>query len=76
MQRRKEGGLSQREVAERSGIGKSYISILELGESIPTVETIMRLAKGFNVKFSTLARQIETECDKEGLNFNEKENLH
>lgn len=42
--RRKELGLKQAEVEERSEIGYKYLSRIERAQSIPSTEVIMRLA--------------------------------
>jgi len=42
-----ETGLTQAEVAERSGLKQSNISRIESGRSTPTVKTLMHLAKGY-----------------------------
>ncbi len=42
--RRKQLGLKQSEVEERSGIGYKYLSKIERAVSIPSTEVIMRLA--------------------------------
>ena len=42
--RRRALGLKQAQVEERAGLGYKYLSNLERGISIPSVEVIMRLA--------------------------------
>lgn len=42
--RRRELGLRQSEVEERANIGYKYLSNIERGISIPSIEVIMRLA--------------------------------
>jgi transcriptional regulator with XRE-family HTH domain len=49
---RKTVGLTQRAVADESGIKASYISRLESGEVNPTVSTMEGLAKGLGVDSS------------------------
>lgn len=46
MQERSEAGLTQIELAKRSGIRQSNISRIEKGESIPTLSTLNKLAYG------------------------------
>ena len=54
-----EEGLTQKELAERSGIRQSNISRIENGSCSPTVATLEALAKGWgrtlNVNFATKA---------------------
>ena len=42
--RRRELGLKQAQVEEMAGIGYKYLSNIERGISIPSIEVIMRLA--------------------------------
>lgn len=46
--RRKQLGLKQSEVEEKAGIGYKYLSNIERGISIPSIEVIMRLAMALN----------------------------
>ena len=46
MQARIDGGLTQQQLAERSGMNASNISRLETGGSKPTLRTLQQLAKG------------------------------
>ncbi len=41
---RKNAGLSQKELAERIGADKGYISRIERGLTVPTVSTLYRIA--------------------------------
>ena len=46
---RRERGLTQEEVAERSGFSQQYISGLERGRRNPTVVTLYELAQALRV---------------------------
>jgi DNA-binding phage protein len=46
---RKRVGLTQVELALRSGIGQSEISRIERGEGNPTVETLSRVGRSLNL---------------------------
>ena len=46
---RREKGLTQEEVAERSGFSQQYISSLERGRRNPTVITLYELAQAIEV---------------------------
>jgi len=48
-QLREEKKLSQREVEERSGLLRAYLSPVENGHTIPTVETLQKWAKALEV---------------------------
>jgi transcriptional regulator with XRE-family HTH domain len=63
---RKEKGLSQEEVEERSGFSQQYLSDLENGKRNPTVITLYELAKALNVGYLDLLtppRKNKTERD-------------
>lgn len=46
--------LSQKALAERSGVSVSYVSMLERGQRSPPLETIEKLARALGVPPSTL----------------------
>lgn len=46
---RREAGLTQEEVAVRSGFSQQYISGLERGQRNPTVATLFELSQAFGV---------------------------
>ena len=50
-------GLSQEAFAERVDLSKNYIGNLERGEYEPSVSTLARAAKQFNLKASDLLRE-------------------
>ena len=45
---RKEKGLSQDELAEKLGVSRQSISLWENGQTQPTIENILALARIFN----------------------------
>ena len=47
---RKESGLTQKELAERTGIAQGDISKLENGSANPSIRTLRRLAEGMGMK--------------------------
>lgn len=47
---RKSSGLTQKELAEKTGISQGDISKLENGTGNPSIRTLQRLAKGMNKK--------------------------
>lgn len=47
-------GLTLEALAERSGVSRSMISVIERGESSPTAVLLERLATGLNVALATL----------------------
>ena len=47
---RKSSGLTQKQLAERTGIARSDISKLESGNGNPSLRTLERLAKGMGMR--------------------------
>lgn len=43
-------GLSQREVADRMGVDRAYVSGLEMGKRNPTIITLWTIAEVLNIK--------------------------
>ena len=58
---RKRAGLTQEELAERSGYGQQYISTLERGLRNPTVITVHDLANALGVNYLELLLPIAGE---------------
>ena len=51
---RKQLNISQEELAERCGVHRTYIGSIERGEKSPTLNTIVKFAKGLNVELVDL----------------------
>ena len=47
---RRQSGLTQKELSERTGIAQADISKLERGNSNPSLRTLLRLADGLNMQ--------------------------
>lgn len=47
---RRESGLTQKELSERTGIAQADISKLERGNANPSLKTLQRLAVGMGMK--------------------------
>jgi transcriptional regulator with XRE-family HTH domain len=54
---RKEAGLTQEQLAERSGLSQQYLSKLESGRRNPTVVTLYELATALGVSHVELVRE-------------------
>ena len=52
LQGREDQNLSQRQLADRTGVTQSDISKIESGEANPTLETLKKLAKGLGMNLS------------------------
>ncbi len=50
IQARLDAGLTQKDLAERSGVRQSNISRIENGSAIPTLQTLKAIAKGTGKK--------------------------
>jgi transcriptional regulator with XRE-family HTH domain len=53
---RKERGLTQEQLAERSGLSQQYLSGLERGQRNPTIVTLYELAEALGVPHVELVR--------------------
>jgi DNA-binding XRE family transcriptional regulator len=49
---RRDAGLTQRQLAERTGINQSEISDIERGQANPTYHTLQTLAKGLRARLT------------------------
>jgi transcriptional regulator with XRE-family HTH domain len=47
---REQQGLSQEELAHRSGVHRTYVGGIERGERNPTVESLKKIADGLGVE--------------------------
>lgn len=56
---RKERGVSQEDLAERSELDRTYISLIENGRRQPTVSTLFAIADALGLKASEIVKQIE-----------------
>jgi transcriptional regulator with XRE-family HTH domain len=52
--RRVSAGLSQEDLAERTGLSQTWISRLEAGGANPTMETLNTLAEGLSIRLHDL----------------------
>src|SRR3984893_12862591 len=52
--------LSQRQLAARMGVPRTYISKIENGKAMPTLSSLDRLARALHVDISTLLRDAST----------------
>lgn len=58
-QRRAEAGLSQEEMAARTGFHRTYLSLLERGLKNPSLPALLRLAAGYNLTAAELLGRVE-----------------
>jgi transcriptional regulator with XRE-family HTH domain len=51
---REQRGLTQHQLAEKAGIGRSYLARLETARQDPTLSTLEKIAKALGVKVAEL----------------------
>lgn len=56
---RKAAGYTQEQLGLECGLTRVYISMLELGDNSPTLRTMVRLAKCFDIPVSTLIAEFD-----------------
>ena len=54
--KRESKGLTQIELAERSGVDRNYIGMLERGERNPSYLSLLKIAKGLNTQVFQLIK--------------------
>ena len=52
--------LTQEELAFRSGLDRTYISLLERGRRVPTIDTLFKLSRSLEVKPEDFIAQVES----------------
>jgi transcriptional regulator with XRE-family HTH domain len=56
---RQERGLSQETLAFESGLNRQFISLLELGQRSPSLQTVYKIADGLRISGSELLAMME-----------------
>ncbi len=56
---RQERGLTQEQLGFEADLRRTFVSVLELGQQQPTLTTIIKLARVFNLQLSELLREAE-----------------
>ena len=64
---RSDAGITQEKLAEAAGLDPGYISLIERGHRMPTVDTVFRLCRGLGTSPSALIREVEKRL--EGINY-------
>jgi transcriptional regulator with XRE-family HTH domain len=69
---RKKKTISQEKLAEKTGLNRIFISLIETGKRNPTLTTICKISQGLDIKASELLRlyeekvaEIKTQKDNE-----------
>lgn len=63
-QLRESGGLTQEQLADRAGLHRTYISLIERNERSPTLTTLVRLCEALGVDFAAFLRDLADEVDQ------------
>ena len=56
---RKERKLTLKDLSQRAGLSVPYLSDIERGVVNPSVETVQKIAKAYNMKFQNLFNDVE-----------------
>jgi transcriptional regulator with XRE-family HTH domain len=57
--RRERAGLSQEALADKAGLHRNYIGLLERGLRTPSIDVLRKLAFGLNTTMSSLIGELE-----------------
>jgi len=60
---RKRAGLSQEQLGLDAGLARNFVSLIELGQTQPTLETVYQLAKALGCEGSKLLTLVEKELN-------------
>lgn len=58
---RKEAGLTQEQLALEADLRRTFVSLLELGQQQPTLQTIFKLSAALNKRPSEIIAMVEFE---------------
>lgn len=61
--RRAEKGLGQEKLADKAGIHRTHVSLLERGKRMPTLEVVRKLAAGLDTTMASLMEELERPAD-------------
>jgi len=61
--KRKEKRLSQQYLANKSGLNRTYISLMERGLKAPSLTTIFKLSSTLEIDASTLIKELERDLE-------------
>ena len=69
---REVGGISQEELAFRTGLDRTYVSMLERSLRQPSLATVEKISVAFGMKPSSFVEMVEHACDFEATVFKAK----
>ena len=56
---RKKAGLSQEQLAEKAGVHRTYVSLLERDVKSPTVDVLLRICRALETKASDILKRLD-----------------
>jgi transcriptional regulator with XRE-family HTH domain len=56
---RKQAGLSQEALAERANLNADFLGFIERGDNVPTLTTVLQLARALGVQPSTIIKEFD-----------------
>lgn len=62
---RKQQSLSQEKLAFDSGLDRTYISLMEVGQRSPSLETMLALSRALHIPLANLASLVETRLEED-----------
>jgi transcriptional regulator with XRE-family HTH domain len=57
--RRESAGVSQEELADRAGLHRTYISLVERGLRMPSIGVVHQLASALETTMTSMVRELE-----------------
>jgi len=67
--KRKEKKFSQQYLANKSGLNRTYISLMERGLKTPSLSTIFKLSSTLEIEASTLIQELERDLEINKVTF-------
>jgi transcriptional regulator with XRE-family HTH domain len=59
--RRKAAGLGQEALADKAGLHRTHVSLLERGKRMPSLQVVKKLAAGLETTMASLMEELERE---------------
>jgi len=56
---RQKAGLSQEAVADKAGLHRTYISLVERNKKSPTLDTLFRICQAIGVSATAIVKKVE-----------------
>ena len=70
---RSQRGLSQGDIERRTGLLRCYLSRVENGHTVPSLETLQKIARALDLQLSEFFAEEAIGKEMSGLNLNEEE---